>query len=195
MTHQSAPNVTDSQPFRHRPGTGDDLDAVLALLDAAVAWLVARGQPEQWGTEPWSSRPPAVERMQEMIAEGDLWVAVANDPDETVVGALIVNESPMPYIDPADERELYVRLLVSDPAHRGANIGGSLLDRAKSIARERGIDLLRVDCFAGANGSLVRYYESQGFRPSAPFEVKGWPGMLLAQRVLRVGVDAVSPPA
>ena len=58
-----------------------------------------------------------------------------------------------------------------------------MLDRTKAIARDRGIDLLRVDCFAGGDGSLVRYYESQGFRRMQPFQVKGWPGMLLAQRV------------
>lgn len=181
MTQTFPPNLSESPSFAHRPGTVDDLNAVLALLDAAVEWLVARGQPEQWGTEPWSAKPATVDRMREMIAEGDLWVAI--DADDEVVGAMIVSETPLPYVDPVDEREVYVRLLISAPVHRGANIGGSLLDRAKSIARERGIELLRVDCFAGANGLLVRYYETQGFRPVSPFEVKGWPGMLLAQRV------------
>ena len=167
---------------RHRRGSTDDLDALMALFDAAVDWLVARGQPDQWGTQPWSADPTKVRRMREMIAEGDLWVATGAGGE--VVGALIVDETPMPYVDPADERELYVRLLISDPRHRGENIGGSLLDRAKAIARRRGIGLLRVDCFAGGDGSLVRYYESQGFQRVAPFDVKGWPGMLLAQRVL-----------
>lgn len=179
-----------SAHFTHRPGTGADLDAVMRLFDAAVAWLVARGQPEQWGTEPWSADPARVERMRvaisgEAVNGGEFWVAV--DEADHVVGATIVSETPMPYIEPVAERELYVGLLISDPAHRGENIGGSLLDRAKAIARERGIDLLRVDCFAGGDGSLVRYYESQGFRQVRPFEVKGWPGMLLAQRVLTEG--------
>lgn len=174
--------MPDSSPFPHRPGSVDDLDAVMRLFDAAVEWLVARGQPEQWGTEPWSTDPARVERLRTALQEGESWVAV--DDAGTVVGATIVSEKPMPYIEPVAERELYVGLLISDPAHRGANIGGSLLDRAKAIARDRGIDLLRVDCFAGGDGSLVRYYESQGFRRVQPFEVKGWPGMLLAQRVL-----------
>ncbi|MGC4192275.1 MAG: GNAT family N-acetyltransferase [Thermomicrobiales bacterium] len=173
--------MTDTVPFSHRPGSVDDLDAVMSLFDAAVAWLVERGQPEQWGTEPWSTDPAKVDRVRELIAEGDIWVAV--DSHGRVVGATLVNEAPMPYIDPASERELYVRLLITDPAYRGRNFGGALLDHAKAIARERGIDLLRVDCFAGGDGALVRYYESQGFQRVHPFEVKGWPGMLLAQRV------------
>ncbi|MGB3330826.1 MAG: GNAT family N-acetyltransferase [Thermomicrobiales bacterium] len=180
--------MPESTSVAHRPGRIDDRDAVLALLDAAVEWLVARGQTDQWGTEPWSSRPAAVERIGDLIQEGDLWLAVG--PAEAIVGAMIVNEAPMPYIEPAEERELYVRLLVSDPRHRGANIGGSLLDRAKDIAHQRGIALLRVDCFAGADGSLVRYYESQGFRPVSPFAVKEWPGMLLAQRIPPTGAPA-----
>lgn len=177
----SVPKPTKPTAIHHRRGSVDDLDAVMALLDAAVDWLVARGQPEQWGTQPWSADPVKVRRMREMIAESDLWVATG--AQGVVIGALIVNEAPMPYIQPAPERELYIRLLVSDPAHRGERIGGRLIDKAKVIARRRGIGLLRVDCFAGGDGSLVRYYESQGFQPVAPFEVKGWPGMLLAQRV------------
>lgn len=181
---EHAPVTSSPASFRIRPGSVDDLDAIMALFDAAVEWLVERGQPEQWGTDPWSANPATVDRVRGLIEEGDLWVAVAPDSVGTVIGATIVNEAPMPYIDAASERELYVRLLISDPAHRGSNIGGALLDRAKEIARDRGIDLLRVDCFGGAEGRLVRYYESQGFQQVAPFDVKGWPGMLLAQRVL-----------
>ncbi|MGH8878477.1 MAG: hypothetical protein ACRD0P_14220 [Stackebrandtia sp.] len=29
--------------------------------------------------------------------------------------------------------------------------------------RERGVDLLRVDCFAGNDGKSVPYYDGQGF--------------------------------
>ena len=35
-----------------RPGTVEDVPIVLGLLDKAVRWLVARGRPGQWGTEP-----------------------------------------------------------------------------------------------------------------------------------------------
>jgi hypothetical protein len=40
-----------------RAGRAGDGAAVLALWDAAIAWLVARGQAGQWGTEPASARP------------------------------------------------------------------------------------------------------------------------------------------
>ncbi|WP_258563535.1 acyltransferase domain-containing protein, partial [Streptomyces phytophilus] len=40
-----------------RTGGPADAPAVLALLDAAVAWLTAQGRTEQWGTEPFSGLP------------------------------------------------------------------------------------------------------------------------------------------
>lgn len=46
--------------FRIRPGGEDDVPAVLALLDGAVAWLVARGRPGQWGVDPLSANPRRV---------------------------------------------------------------------------------------------------------------------------------------
>jgi len=38
-----------------------------------------------------------------------------------------------------------------------------------------------VDCYAGGSGDLVRFYESCGYTRIAPFNVDGWPGMLLGR--------------
>jgi GNAT superfamily N-acetyltransferase len=112
-----------------------------------------------------------------------LWVAEA---DGRVVGALAVGDA-MPYVRPAEEPELYVRLLVTDRESAGQNIGGVLLDHARELAREAGVGLLRVDCFAGGDGALVRYYEKQGFTRTETFAVpvngSEWPGQVLAQRL------------
>ena len=48
-------------------------------------------------------------------------------------------------------------------------------------ARAAGVDHLRVDCYAGGSGDLVRFYESCGYTRIAPFNVDGWPGMLLGR--------------
>jgi hypothetical protein len=39
-----------------------------------------------------------------------------------------------------------------------------------------------VDCYAGGDGALVRWYESAGFTRTQAFEVRGWPGQLLERR-------------
>jgi GNAT superfamily N-acetyltransferase len=94
----------------------------------------------------------------------------------------------MDYVPAATEPELYVRLLVTERASAGQNIGGVLLDHARKLARDAGAVLLRVDCFAGGDGALVGYYERQGFTLAEEFAVPrvngpDWPGQVLVQRL------------
>lgn len=159
------------------------MPAVLAMLDRATEWLVARGRADQWGTAPQSADPRRVAQVTE-YADGDgLWIA---ELDGQPAGALAVGAA-RPYAPPATAPELYVRLLVTDRPHAGRGVGGALLDHARALARQRGVEMLRVDCFAGGDGDLVRYYESQGFTRTETFTVdtpRGpWPGQLLVQRL------------
>ena len=89
-----------------------------------------------------------------------------------LIGALIVNELPMPYVPPIEERELYVRLLISSRRFKGQQIGARLVDFARDEARKRGIDLLRVDCYSGPDEKLVRFYESVGFTRTERINVR-----------------------
>ena len=161
----------------------DDVPAVLKLLDGATEWLVARGLTEQWGTAPHSTSPRRVAQITGFADDGGLWIA----ENPQVVGALAVGTA-MDYVPPATEPELYVRLLVTDRAFAGQTIGGVLLDHARALARDAGVSLLRVDCYAGGDGALIRYYEKQGFTRDAEFAVprvndSDWPGQLLVQRL------------
>jgi GNAT superfamily N-acetyltransferase len=167
-----------------RRGGREDVPAVLGLLDGATEWLVGRGLTEQWGTEPHSTSPRRVAQISGFADDDGLWVG---EVDGRVVGALAVGAA-MEYVPPATEPELYVRLLVTERASAGQNIGGVLLDHARKLARVAGVSLMRVDCFAGADGALVRYYESQGFTRDVEFAVPrvnepDWPGQVLAQRL------------
>ena len=52
------------------------------------------------------------------------------------------------------------------------------------LQRLTGVSLLRVDCYAGGDGKLVRYYESNGFTRTEAFTgTDDWPGQILARRV------------
>ncbi|MEU4195277.1 GNAT family N-acetyltransferase [Kribbella sp. NPDC026611] len=160
----------------------DDVPAVLKLLDDATVWLVGRGQTEQWGTTPHSSSPRRVAQITAFFEDGGLWVA---DADGRVVGALAVGAASE-YVPRATEPELYIRLLVTDRASAGNNIGGTLLDHARQLARDEGVGLLRVDCFASPE--LIGYYEKQGFTRDVAFAVPrvndpDWPGQVLVQRL------------
>ena len=161
-----------------RAGGPADASTVLSLLDEAVTWLVARGQPDQWGDQPFSSRRESVTRIRVLCARGRVRVAEsAGEP----VGALVLGDAP-DHVPPIDEPELYIQLLVTSRRHAGRGIGARLIEVALAEAAADGVDRLRVDCWAGAPG-LVDWYRRQGFAPAGGFELNGWPGQILARAV------------
>ena len=164
--------------MRIRRGGPGDADAVIGLFDEAVAWMVARGQTGQWGSEPMSRNAKMVARVRAW-AEGDgLWMA---EDGGAPVGALVVGERPE-HVHAVDEPELYVELLLSSRARAGERIGARLVEHAAGLARDAGLPLLRVDCWAGAP-KLVGFYGAQGFVKDGTFDVRGWPGQVFSMRL------------
>ncbi|WP_116042443.1 GNAT family N-acetyltransferase [Amycolatopsis palatopharyngis] len=159
------------------PGDGERL---LAMFDRAVAWLAARGRSAQWGDKPWSTDPVRTERVHRMAADPGFRVA---ELDGEPAGALLLEDHPPAHVPVVAEAELYVGLLITDRRFAGYGIGSALLERARAEAREREIELLRVDCWAGGGGDLVRYYTGQGFTPTVQFDYHGWIGQVFEQRV------------
>ena len=162
-----------------RPGTRADVPAVLAMLDGAIRWLTERGRTGQWGSEPQSGQPRRIDSLTGFADRHGLWLA---EIDGEPAGALAVGAPPA-HVPPVTEPELYVNWLITDRARAGAGIGGRLLAHARELAADAQIGLLRVDCYAGDDRALVRYYESQGFTATAPFTVGDWPGQVLEQRL------------
>ena len=164
--------------MRIRRGGPDDAGAVLALFDEAVAWMVARGQTGQWGSEPTSRNPKMVARVRDWAAGDGLWMM---DDGGVAVGALVVGERPE-HVHAVEEPELYVELVLSSRARAGERIGARLIEHAVGLARSAGVPLLRVDCWAGAP-KLVGFYEAQGFVRDGTFDVRGWPGQVFVMRL------------
>ncbi len=162
----------------------DGIPVALQLLDDAAQWLADIGRTGQWGTERQSTHPRRISQAQKWVDAGGLYLAWTDGG--TPAGALAVGEAPE-YVPAATEPELYVNFLVTGRAHAGQGVGGALLDHASVLARAQGAGLLRVDCYAGDDRALVRYYESQGFTATEPFTVdtpRGpWPGQLLIKAV------------
>jgi len=159
-----------------RPGGPADVPTVLGLLDEAVRWLVSQGRSGQWGSEPFSTNPKRVEALEAWT--DDLHLAELGGD---VVGALAIGPAPE-YVPPAVGPEVYVTALVGSRRGRGA--GRLLLAHARAEAVKRGVDRLRVDCYAGGGGALVGFYVSAGFTPTATFTVEGdWPGQVLEMRL------------
>ncbi|MFI6848757.1 GNAT family N-acetyltransferase [Kitasatospora sp. NBC_00085] len=169
-----------------RTGGPDDVADILSLLDGAVAWLAARGRTGQWGDQPFSGNPARVDHIRKYADEPFL-IRLAVDDEGRTVGCCVVSEERGQYIPAVEERELYIRNLVTDRSRKGSGIGAALIADARDEARRRGIGLVRVDCYAGDDRRLVGQYRALGFTETEPFEVEQpnglWPGQILEIRL------------
>ncbi|MEU9475601.1 GNAT family N-acetyltransferase [Streptomyces sp. NPDC048191] len=172
-------------PITIREGGPDDLPVILAMLDSSVEWLVSQGRTEQWGTEPLSQRPRTVESVVGYMDEGTAYLA---EIDGVPAATLILTDAPGAYLSrlpSPGEPERYIHWLASDRRFKGRGAGAALLAHAAEVTRRAGVSLLRVDCYAGADGKLVAYYEANGFTPTQTYTAgeNDWPGQVLARRV------------
>ncbi len=167
--------LRDDGSLNIRHGSIADKPLLLDLFDEAVAWLVERGQPGQWGERPFSSRPEALARVETFASSGGLRVA---ELDGEPAGALVVGERPG-HVPPVDVPELYVNLLLTSRRHAGKQLGARLVDVAIVEARAADCAVLRVDCWAGAP-TLIAWYRRQGFTPTDTFDVNGWKGQIFS---------------
>ncbi|MEU9076595.1 GNAT family N-acetyltransferase [Kitasatospora sp. NPDC004745] len=178
--------MTDSLGVTIRTGGPDDIPDVLALLDGAVAWLAGQGRTGQWGDQPFSTVPARAGHVARYGAEPFL-IRLAVDGEGRTVGSCVLSEERGPHVPPADEPELFIRNLVTDRSRKGSGIGAALIADAVAQARRRGLGLLRVDCYAGADRKLVGRYRALGFTETEGFEVAQgdgvWPGQVLAIRL------------
>ena len=166
---------------RARP---DDAPAVLRLFVEAVAWFVEIGNTEQWGTEPFTGQPVWEQRIAEWCDGPESWVA--QHPELGVCGALVLGDATS-YVPAAAEPEIYVRSLIGSRDPRAKGSGRTLLALADERAAASGVELLRVDCYAGGSGDLIGFYESCGYTRAETFVVekqpRDWPGQVLARRL------------
>jgi hypothetical protein len=81
----------ETPELRIRTGGSADAPVLLELFDEAVAWLVARGQTGQWGSEPVSRRARGSAFVQEFADGGGLRIA---ELAGRAAGALVVGDAP-----------------------------------------------------------------------------------------------------
>lgn len=171
VAHQA--HLTNGTPL-HVAGPGDE-SAVLSVLDASVRWLVDRGNLAQWGSEPFSTSPRRAAQASRWVK--DALTLLVGDPAEPLA-VITLGEAPA-YVTPDQEPEIYLELLATSHQPQSTGLGRQLIHHAQQLTRSAGVNLLRVDCFAGADGRLLRFYEECGFTIQTRFNVDRWPGAIL----------------
>lgn len=161
-----------------RRARATDAPAILRIFDEVIAWFVEIGNEEQWGSEPWSTQDRQIARVTEACELPEAWVAV--DQHDEVLGFIALG-SAMPYVPKVNHEELYVRVLIASRAQAARGVGRRLMELADERALAAGISELRLDCFAGGSGGLVRFYESCGYERDTGFTDDGWPGQILVR--------------
>lgn len=137
----------------------------------------------QWGTTPFSALPGMQQRLSKWLEDGALF---AGRVEGALVGVLAVSECIPEYAVSEWERRpapaCYLEAFTTKREYEGRGIGSALLKWAEQYALTRGVEQLRLDCWAD-NAALCAYYERQGFAPCGDFRVGNWRGHLFEKAV------------
>ncbi len=147
-----------------RAGDGN-LDGVLAVLEEAAEWLVAKGIEGPW-------RPGFFSRQAfaDQIARGEVYVSRLG---EETVGTITLQWSDELFWPGASSDAGYVHKFAVRPAYLGRGFGLQMLEWASRTAELARKTCLRLNCLA-TNRKLRDYYEKAGFIHVDDVEVAGW---------------------
>ena len=148
--------MSDLPLLTHAEST--DVDAYVELLEAAARWMRERGI-EQW-------RPGSMRAQRRLFAAAQAAgeVYVVRDGDALIGGAVLRAEPDPIWFDRPEPSALYLGKLVVARDRVGGGLGARIVEACERIARERGVEWLRLDCVA-SNESLARYYQRFGYYP------------------------------
>lgn len=142
-----------------RRATVSDLPGLVASSAALFAEDgVARDRLRN-GTWPRDNAGPWIEGL---VTADDALVLVAAGLDGAVVGHLIGHYSGPSLMWTGARTELVSTYVA--PGHRGADVGGRLVEAFFAWSRERGAERFHVSAYA-ANEAAIRFYRRHGFAP------------------------------
>ncbi|WIN00106.1 GNAT family N-acetyltransferase [Actinoplanes oblitus] len=174
---------------RLRHATYDDISAVLAVLNSAVAWLHQRGS-DQWGGIPWHA-----DELLPDLHTGSLYLA--ETVDRIPIATMSLNDTPdEDFWTPDDDPHaaLYLRHLAVDRRAAGHGIGAWMLHQATRRAADDRKNWLRLDAWK-TNARLHTYYLDHGFEHVRTVDVSGRNSGALFQRPTAVRPAVTVTPA
>jgi GNAT superfamily N-acetyltransferase len=167
------------------PGTPDDLDVVLGLIEDARGWLRAKGK-DQWA-KPWPSEQERDARVLKGLENKKTWIV--RQGATPVATVTIANwHNPRVWVsgdctcDLITERAVYLHRLITARAYAGHGLGEWLIEWAAERARAKyGAKWTRIDVWT-TNTELHDYYQKLGFEPCGSCPDPQYPSGALFQK-------------
>jgi GNAT superfamily N-acetyltransferase len=134
------PRVRPGAEMQVRQATLQDVPAILALVRRVVPLMRASGNLQ------WDDTYPNAAVFERDVKLAQLWVAEI-DGQLAGVAAITTDQEPE-YANVGwdiTESAIVVHRVAVDPAFRGQGIAAALMQQAETVARSRGISVLRVD--------------------------------------------------
>jgi N-acetylglutamate synthase-like GNAT family acetyltransferase len=125
-----------------RQATLADIQPIMQLITKVLPMMQATGNLQ------WDDTYPNAEAFTADVAQSQLWVA---DIDGTIAGviAVVVNQQEPEYAQvpgwDITEPCIVAHRLAVDPEMQGKGIAATLLQQCEVVAREKHIDLIRLD--------------------------------------------------
>jgi ribosomal protein S18 acetylase RimI-like enzyme len=154
-----------------RLAANEDVAAVMRLVRRIVPLMRASGNLQ------WDDAYPNAEVFGRDVEAKQLWIA---EVDGQIAGfAAITTDQQAEYalagLDVTEEAIVVHRLAV-DPAYRGKGIAAALMVQAETVARERGIEILRIDTNVD-NQATQALFPKLGYRLAGEVGFEFRPGL------------------
>ena len=153
---------------------GIDREGIERIDDIAALWKTLQehhrsvdpglpGIPPREAEDSWPRRRS---KYVEWLRHPDAFVLIAEAEDRNgpVGYALVSIHEPADDTHVTNERWAELQTLVVLPDHRGAGLGGRMMERMFGELRAAGIEQLAIGVIA-TNDRSLRFYERYGFRP------------------------------
>lgn len=143
-----------------RKARPEELDAVWALVQEAIANMHANGNPQ------WNHTYPTRDHFAQAIEAGELYAACG--PDETILGVAVFNQE---FEDCYEELTTWQRPLPALGIHKVAvspraqrmGVASALFGHAFDLARAQGLRSIRMDTYS-MNTRMQALMVKHGFR-------------------------------
>ena len=142
-----------------RKATASDLPAIKKLTEACAQSM------QENGIFQWNEHYPSLEKLQEDVEKEELYVL---EEGEMIQGIIVLTPAmdeeyfPIKWLT-ANENNLYVHRLATNPQNWGSGRGRKLMDFAEAFAIEHDYVSVRLDTFS-QNTRNQRFYESRGYK-------------------------------